>query len=136
MLELRSPNAHLLLQQFVLLLQFQMEKPILQQVFHAQHHLGVIERLRDEILRACEKRAPLCLRGDIGREHQNRKIAVRGYGRLEQLHHRKAIKIRHVQIEQHNVGLELEDNRERLSRVSRRTNTWRAVQLENSLEKP
>ena len=72
----------------------------LEHVVDARQHLGEIERLADEVLRAGLERAQLVvrLRGD----DQHRQIAVR-LDLLQAFHHLEAVHARHLEIEQDQV---------------------------------
>ena len=115
-LELRGALVHLLLEPLVLLLQFAVEKAVLEQIVDPQDDLEMIERLGHQVLRAHRQRAPLRVDRDVRREHEDRQvISLRDRG-LELLDDAKAVEMRHVQVEQHEIGLKFEILRQRLAR--------------------
>src|SRR4026209_2648744 len=94
-----------------------MKEPVLEKIVDPQDHFRMIERFRDQILRAEHQGAAFGLDGDICGQDENREIVVRGNRRVEPFYDGKSIQMRHVQVEKHQIGLELEVKRERLSTV-------------------
>ena len=70
-LELPRAQRDALVQQVVVLLQLDAEVAGLQEVAHAQQHLGHVDRLRQEVTRAQRQRAALGVRCDIGSQHEH-----------------------------------------------------------------
>ena len=102
-LELARALAHLGFEHLVLTLDLQIEEPRLEQRADPQQHFVGVERLVDEVLRAARQRLAPRLRRHVAGQHQDRQVA--GLGDLVELvHHLQAVHVRHVQVEQDQVG--------------------------------
>ena len=103
-LELPRALRDALVQEVVVASQLDAEVAGLQEVAHAQQHLGHVDRLRQEVARAERQRAALGVRRDVGRQHEHRHpVRLLGEERdvLEDL---GAAAPRHVPVEQQQVG--------------------------------
>src|SRR6185436_15673432 len=79
------------------------ERARLQQILNAQHDLGGIERLEQEILDATGQGTAPGVRVRVSGQHHHRQITGAEV-RANRVEHGEAIELRHVQIEQHQVG--------------------------------
>ena len=101
--QLARPLPHLGFEQLVLALDLDVEEPRLEQRLDAQQELVLLERLVDEVLGAARQRVAPRLGRQVARQDQDRQ--VRRLGDLVQLvHHLEAVEMRHVQVEQDQVG--------------------------------
>ena len=111
-----------------------MQEPVFQQVADAQEHLGLVERLGEEILRAGGQRPVLGLGGHVSREHEHgHGIFARGQ-RLDLLHDVEARDVGHVEVKQDEIRPEVQEKRHRLPRVRDALDACRADQLEDTLQ--
>ena len=126
-LQFVRPRPHLLLELLV-------QEAALEQVAQAELHLGRVERLRDEIARAGGERLAPRLGRHVRGEHDDRQEHVLRDNLLELLHHLVAVHMRHVQIREHEVGLELRKDRNRLAGIRRATPFQPAENLQHPFE--
>ena len=114
--QLARPLAHLGLEQLVLALDLDVEEARLEQRLDAQQQLVLLERLVDEVLGAARQRLAPRFRRQVARQDQDRQ--VRRLGDLVQLvHHLEPVHVRHVQVEQDEIGPVLDVERADLARV-------------------
>ena len=105
LVEIARPLGHLVLEVRVLLAQPILKLFDLKQVAHPQQQLDAIQRLGQEIAGAHrESTAPGLIRG-ISREHQEGHAAPVTGQRPKPVHELEPIHPRHVEIEQHQIGL-------------------------------
>ena len=104
-LEIRGPLPHPLLQHDVLAGDLAVQVPGLEQISDPEQDLVHLERLGHEVLRALGERAAAGLLGRVAGQHQHRQIALRLDDLGQTLQHRDAVEHRHVQVEEHQVGL-------------------------------
>lgn len=81
----------------------ELERSQLQQVPDAQAHLVCVERLGKEVPRAARKRLALQRRARFGGEHEHWHRDLALYEMTEAPKDREAIRVRHVEVEQHEV---------------------------------
>ena len=127
------PFLHTLLQCNAPSLKLEVEEPHLQQVLDSQEHLGLLERLRDEVLRPSLQRALSNLLAVVGGQHENRQPATLD-PRGERLHDLETVRIRHVQVEQHEVEVVLPAQGGGLRRVRRRDHVGVSGARKNALQ--
>src|SRR5205807_8519171 len=107
------------LQDLILVRKFEVKQPGLEQVVAPEEDLGRIEGLAQEVFGPAGQGALLRLRSDVGREHQDREERIGRERLLEVLHRHEPVPLRHVEVEQDQVGLELGDQGFDLARVGR-----------------
>ena len=96
--QLRSALADLFFEEDVLVLELDVQEAVFQQVANAQQHLGLVERLGQEILGPGGERAVLGLGGHVGGEDQHGHGIFGGGKRLDLLHDVEAGDIGHVEV--------------------------------------
>ena len=116
-LELPGALGDEALQGSVLPLQFHVQKSCLKQVADSQKDLVGIQRLGQKILSTLAKRALPSFRGDIRSENENRQIFAGRKRGLDLGDERKAVHVRHVEIQQDDVGLGGMQEFQRFARV-------------------
>ena len=117
LLKISGPFPHAHFKVVVIIVQDFLRQAHFQHVAHARQHLGKLERLADEILRAGLERSQLVDR--LSRDDQHRQAAVR-FKLLEPLHHLKSVHAGHQKIEQDQVRDEARRPRKGLSLRRRR----------------
>ena len=111
-----------------------MEQPGLEEVTNPEEDLDLIERLRQEVLRAALEHPPLRLDRHVGRQHQNRHIGLALHQRLDPREDLEPVQVGHREVEQDEVGPKLGVERQRLARVRRGPHVGVALALEQPLE--
>ena len=122
------------LQRAVLPLELEVQEPGVQEVLDPQEHLDPVERLGQEVLRARGQGALLGRHRHVRGQHQDRHVGLRGDRQLA--HHGDPVEVRHHQIEQDQVGMELVVESADLTRIRRRDEVAIAGLLQQTLEKP
>ena len=115
-------------------LQVEIEAARIEEVPDAQHDLEAVEGLRQEILGAGLEGALLRLAGRVGREDEDRLEDV--FGNLQLLDDGDPIQVRHHQVEQDQVGLELAGQGEDLPRIRGALDLAVASLRQHALEEP
>src|SRR5471032_1819402 len=77
-----------------------------QQVPYPQHGFQGIQRFTDEVLGAQRQGAQASVAGGVGGEHEDRQVFAVRDASVELFEYRKAIELRHVQVENDQVRLE------------------------------
>jgi hypothetical protein len=104
-LQLARPVAHLPLENLILALHLEVEEPRLEQRSDPQQYLVTVKRFVQKIFRPAREGFPLCFRSVIAGQHQNRKVA-RLNDLIELVHHLKPVPVRHVKVQEDEVGPE------------------------------
>ena len=99
--------AYLGLQPLVVRPEFDVKKAGLEKVLNAQEYFRRVEGLGEEVLRARGQGSSPGLLGHVGRESEHRKEASLGDEGLQRLHNPKAVGLRHEDVQENQVGLEL-----------------------------
>ena len=118
------------------MLHTRVQRARLEQVAHPQQHLGAVERLGEKVLGAGGQRAFLCVGAEIGGEHDHRQEHAFGERGAECGEHGDAIEMGHVEVEEEQVGLELQAPLDRLPRVRERVHLGHARGFQHPLEQP
>ena len=92
------------LEPLLLALELRVELPGDEQVADPQQRLDAVERLGEEIARPHRQRPLLHRRRVVGGDDQHRQVALDGEQRPQRLHHLEAVEVRHVQVEDDQVG--------------------------------
>ena len=90
-----------------------------EEIADAQQDLELLERLGEKVPRARREGPSLRLRGRVGRQHDDRQVGVGGDLRLELSEHRHPVEVRHHQVEQDEVRLEVTIERQDAARIGR-----------------
>src|SRR5579859_33598 len=77
-----------------------------QQVAHPQHHLGPVERLGQEVVGPEPESAVAGQPAAVRAEHDHRQVAEADPGAAQPPQDLQAVRLRHVKVEQHEVGFE------------------------------
>ena len=131
-----GPLPHGLLERAVLRLELAIEPPRVEQVADAQERLELLERLREEVARPRVERLAPGLQQGVGRQHEDRHVRVAGDLGLEELEQGEAVEVRHHEVEQDQVGLELAVQVERPARIGRAGQLAVSGRAEQALEQP
>ncbi len=134
--QLPRPLAHPLLEQLVLTQELELEEARLEQVLDAQQHLRHVERLAQEVLRPARERAPPHVRADVTGQHQDGHVRAARHPMPQVLQHGEAVHVRHVEVQEHDVRLELEKDRQRVAGIRRALVLRVAGTVEDPLEEP
>ena len=118
----------------VLVLQREVERSRFEKISCAQQHFGALERLREKILRAARERAIARLARRVGGEHEHRQILAGRGAVAQRREQREAIDMRHVQIEHHEIGVQLVEQRQRRARISGATDLGVATGQQHALQ--
>src|SRR4051812_5486714 len=111
-----------------------MQELHLEQIFYAQQHFRRIKRLADEILCTERERAPLHISGVIGRKHDHRQVWPAAVRRQKLGENFEAVFTAHVQIQEHQVRLELRLDSQGVLRVGGGGDVLITRTLENTRE--
>src|SRR5437899_3554549 len=106
-----------LLERGVGLGQVRVELTCVKEIAHAQHDLFALERLGEEVVSPKDQRAVAGDLAGIAREHDHRQIAEALARTAKPSQHFETVGIRHVEIEQDDIRLELEEHLLDLTRV-------------------
>jgi len=105
------------LERLVLVAELLVEKLDLQHVPDPEQGLVDVERLRKEVVRpACQSPLPR-LAGCVPRENEDRDVRAPGQQQLQRSHDLEPVDVRHQQVEEDQIGLELSDQVRDLARV-------------------
>ena len=132
--QLRGTFAHAVLQERLLVAELQMLVPRFEQILDAQQHLDGVERLGEKIRGADGQRATLGFEPDVGGQHEDGHALRRHEILRELLHHAEAVEVRHVQVEQDEVGLARLTQREHPARIGRGDDLRVTAELEQVFE--
>jgi hypothetical protein len=133
LLERARALADLGLEELVLALHLDVEKPRFEQRPDTQQDLVGLKRLADEILRAARERLPLGLRRFVGRQNQDGKVS--GLGDFVQLpHDLESIEVRHVQVEEDQVRPVPDVQLRRFARIRRALESCETGACKDALE--
>ena len=105
--EFLSALAHLGLEPLVVRPELEVKKAGLEKVLNAQEHFRRVEGLGEEVLRTRGQGSSPGLPGYVGREGEHRKEGSVGDEGLQRLHDPKAVGLRHEDVQENQVGLEL-----------------------------
>ena len=120
----------------VVMLHARVQRARLEQVAHSQQHLGAVERLGEKVLGAGGQRAFLRVGAEIGGEHDHRQEHAVGQRGAQRGEHGDAVEMGHVEVEEEQVGLELQAPLDRLARVRERVHLAHAGGFQHALEQP
>src|ERR1700733_16061407 len=103
----------------------------LQQIPDPQLHLGPVEGLRQEVVGAVRERLLFRLRRIVAGKHENGQIVVlRDYsGQL--IHGSQAVNMRHMQVQQDEIGLHFLETLKELARVAQAANVRVTCKLQD-----
>ena len=130
------PLLDRLLEPLLLALELGVELARDQQVADAQQRLDAVERLGQEVARAHRQRPLLDRRRVVGRDDQHRQVALDGEQRPQRLHHLEAVEVRHVQVEDDQVGPRDRHLADHLARVGQRGDVAAARGRQQPVEHP
>ncbi len=133
-LQLGGAFADLFFEEDVLVLELDVQEAVFQQVADAQQHLGLVERLGEKILGSGGEGAVLGLGGHVGGEDQHGHGIFAGGQRLDLLHDVEAGDIGHMEVEQDEVGPEIQEMGHRLARVAGALDAGGADEFEDAFE--
>ena len=117
--QLLGALANRLLERAIVLGERHVQPARLEEIADAQQHLELLERLGEKVPRARRQGPSLRLRGRVGRQHDDRQVGVGGDLRLELSEHRHPVEVRHHQVEQDEVRLEVTIERQDATRIGR-----------------
>ena len=113
----RVRSEHHPLERAVVLLELLVEHPRLEQVVDAQHDLDGVERLGDEVARAHLQCALLHRRVAVAGDDQHGQRAARRQQVPQLLEDLEPVELRHVEVEDQQVGLAVAQQRQGLERI-------------------
>ena len=104
-LELLRAFADASLELASLLFEQEVAEAGLQQVADPQHDLDGVERLGEKVPGPHRERFLAALREHVRRQHEDGEVSMMSKARREPSEHAEAVEVRHVQVEQQQVGL-------------------------------
>ena len=105
-LQLARAIPHLRFEDLVLTLDLQIEEPRLEQRVDPEQHFVAVERLVQEVLGAARQRLAFRLLRVVAGQHQDRQVA-RLRDLVQLVHDLEPVAVRHVEVEQDQIGPEL-----------------------------
>ena len=111
-----------------------MEKSGFYEVLNPQDDFRAVDRFIDKIFGPVGEGAQSGFCADIGGQDQDGEVFVLGDHRLEHLHDRESVKVGHVEIEEHDIGLKLLINLQGEARIGNPTDIGTSVELEDAFE--
>ncbi len=130
-LEVARALPHLRLEDLVLALHLEVQEARLEQRADPQHHLVGVERLGDEVFRPAQERLLPRLRRQVARHHQHREEGALG-NLAQAVEHLEAVHVRHVEVEQDQVGARVDVELHHLARVARALDPPEPLALEQA----
>ena len=112
----------------------EMEEPGFHQIFDAQHHLGVVDRLADKVLGPARERTAAGGDRHVGGEDEDGEVFFGGNGRLELLHDLESGEVRHIEVDEDDVGGVFEKGGESLAGVRDSPDVGKAGNFQHAFE--
>ena len=134
-LQAGSPFEDYFFELGILFLHSEVEKPGFYEVLNPQDDFRAVDRFIDKIFGAVGEGAHSSFRTDIGGQDQNGEVFVFGDHRLKLLHDREPVKVGHVEIEEHDIGLKLLINAQGEAGIGNSPDIGTSVELEDAFEK-
>ena len=133
--QLVRPLRHTLLERRIVLAQTLVQESRLQQVAHAQPHLGGTQRLRQEVARSGRQGTAPRVRCVIARRDQDRQVGTRRLAAQNPVDEIEPVQPPHPQVHDHDIGIDLLEAIQRFHGVRYRDQLAVPLRLEDMAQK-